>query len=449
MTGAWLGLGFVLGVLADRNNPLESLVLLLSLVASSWLIGRHGWHLVRVAGVLVLGMVLGIVRYHVLLVPSTLGTSASGVVLTVATADGNSETSEVVILRDDGQLVGLTVDNPTAVEVGQRVVWQGVYRPGRSTVAGIGVVGQYEVEAFEAEQERAFWPLLALRRWVRGAVLRVVPEPSGSLTLGILTGDDRGLAASTREVLRRSGLSHLTAVSGWNVAVVTAVVEGLVARLSPWLWLRWVGIGTAVWGYAVLTGLEPPVQRAATMATLYLLARWRGWPREPISVLGWAVVGLLLVRPELAYSLAFQLSAIATFTLSAMRLGETKERQWREFLLVPVAVQLAVTPLLLARFGTFSLVAPLANVLVEPVMPWFLLAGLVALLAAPLGWVGTMWAMPAWILGRWIVLVAEWSLRIPGASGVMVEPPDWGLVWLYVLGGGLWLTWIDRGGREA
>ncbi|MCM8747097.1 ComEC/Rec2 family competence protein [Thermomicrobium sp. CFH 73360] len=447
MTGAWLVLGFVLGVLADQNNPLESLVLLLSLVASSWLLGRHGWHLVRMASVLVLGLVLGVVRYHVLLVPSTLGTSTSGVVLTVA--DGNSETSEVVILRDDGQLVGLTVDDPTAVEVGQRVVWQGVYHPGRSTVAGIGVVGQYEIEAFEAEQERAFWPLLALRRWVRDAVLRVVPEPSGSLTLGILTGDDRGLAASTRDVLRRSGLSHVTAVSGWNVAVVTAVVEGVVARLSPWVWLRWVGIGTAVWGYAVLTGLEPPVQRAAAMATLYLLARWRGWPREPISALGWAVVGLLLVRPELAYSLAFQLSAIATFTLSAMRLGETKERQWKEFLLVPVAVQLAVTPLLLLRLGTFSLVAPLANALVEPVMPWLLVAGLLALLAALMGSLGTVLAIPAWALGRWIVLVAEWLLRIPGVSGVMIEPPVWIVVWLYVLAAGLWLAWIDRGRSDT
>jgi len=447
MTGAWLGLGFVLGVLAEQSNPLKSLVFVISLVMSCWLIGRHGWHLVRIVGVLLVGFVLGVVRYQVLPVPPAEGTSASGVVLTVA-GDG-SETLEVVILRDDGQLVGLTVDDPTAVEVGQRVVWQGVYRPGRSTVAGIGVVGQYEVEAFEAEQERAFWPLLALRRWVRGAVLRVVPEPSGSLTLGILTGDDRGLAASTREVLRRSGLSHLTAVSGWNVAVVTAVVEGVVARLSPWVWLRWVGIGTAVWGYAVLTGLEPPVQRAAAMATLYLLARWRGWPREPISALGWAGVGLLLVRPELAYSLAFQLSAIATFTLSAMRLGETKERQWKEFLLVPVAVQLAVTPLLLLRLGTFSLVAPLANALVEPIMPWLLVAGLLALLAAVMGSLGTVFAIPAWVLGRWIVLVAEWLLRIPGVSGVMIEPPVWSVVWLYALAAGLWLAWIDRGRSDT
>lgn len=447
MTGAWLGLGFVLGVLAEQSNPLKSLVFVISLVMSCWLIGRHGWHLVRIVGVLLVGFVLGVVRYQVLPVRPAEGTSASGVVLTVA-GDG-SETLEVVILRDDGQLVGLTVNDPIAVQVGERVVWEGVYRPGWSTVAGVEVAGQYEIQSFEAEQERALWPLLALRNWVRQAVLRVVPEPSGSLALGVMIGDDRGLAAPTRDVLRRSGLSHLTAVSGWNVAVVTAVIEGFLARLSPWWWLRWAGTGTAVWGYAALTGLEPPVQRAATMATLYLFARWRGWPREPISALGWAVVGLLFVRPELARSLAFQLSAIATATLSAMRLGEAKERQWKEFLLVPVAVQLAVTPLLLLRFGTFSLIAPLANALVEPVMPWLLVAGLLALLAALMGSLGTVFAIPAWALGRWIVLVAEWLLRIPGVSGVMIEPPVWIVVWLYVLSAGSWLAWIDRGRSDT
>ncbi len=447
MTGAWFGLGCVIGVLAAASDPLYAAALVVSLIVSSWLIGRRGWQLIRIVSVLLVGFLFGAARYLVLPVPPAEGARGSGVVLAVA-GDGR-KTTEIVVLRDDGQLVGLTGVDRSEIHEGERVVWHGVYRPGRSTVAGVRVAGQYEMTSLEAEQDLTLWPLLALRSWVRQAVLRVVPEPSGSLVSGVMTGDDRGLAAPTRDALRRSGLSHLTAVSGWNVAVVTAVTERFLVWISPWRWLRWIGTGAAVWSYAVLTGLEPPVQRAATMASLYLLARWRGWPREPISALGWAVAGLLLVRPELARSLAFQLSALATATLSAMRVGEVKRRAWKELLLAPAAVQLAVTPLLLLRFGSFSLVAPLANALVEPIMPWFLVAGLMALSGALLGPLGMVLALPAWALGRWIVLVAEWSLRIPGGSGVMIEPPVWSVVWLYVLVGGSWLAWIDRGRTEA
>jgi competence protein ComEC len=145
-------------------------------------------------------------------------------------------------------------------------------------------------------------------------VLRSVPEPAGTLTLGVLLGDDNRMTRPTRAAFQAAGLTHLTAVSGWNVAVVTGVCE---LALRRWFSARQrlPVVAGIVWAYAYLVGLEPPVVRAALMASLYLAARWRGRPREPVTALLWSVVAMIAVQPEIRFDVAFQLSTLSTAAL--------------------------------------------------------------------------------------------------------------------------------------
>ncbi|MCS7246307.1 MAG: ComEC/Rec2 family competence protein [Thermomicrobium sp.] len=445
MSGAWLALGVVVGVLVVHTAVLPGLALVMNVLVWIWLVAWRRDRAVRAAALILTGLVVGMLRFGLWSAPARDSTSGRGTVEVVRT---EQEATEIVVLRDDGQLVGLVVEGPIVTEIGERVEWTGTYRPGRRAVAGIVTSGMYEVASEGIARRRSSAWLAEVRDWTRGTLLRVVPEPSGSLTLGVLVGDDRGLASPTRERLRRAGLAHLTAVSGWNVAVVASAVEGLLTRVAPWTWLRWLGTGSAVWLYAFLTGFEAPVQRAAAMATLYLVARWRGWPGEPINALGWAVVVLLVLRPELARSLAFQLSTIATAALCVTRVSWVGWR-WSELVMRPVLVHFAVTPLLLYRFGTYSVIGPLANVLVEPAIPWLMVAGLLALVGSLLAPWGTVLAAPAWVIGRWVVAVAEWLVSIPGASGLTVGPPEWSLVWLYCTVATAILARIDRGREGA
>lgn len=440
MTGAWVAFGFVIGAAGATVGMLPALGIVAASVAIAWVFARDERRVLVTSFLVVSGFTLGLARYAMWEPASDRLAEGRGKVLWI---DDTSSLQRLVALRDDGRLVGLQVDGRLELLPGEPIVWRGEYRVDRTRLDGVPVAGMYHVSAEDVQRGQREGVLQSVRNRVRSTVLRGVPEPSGSLALGILTGDDRGLSRSTRLVLREAGLSHLTAVSGWNVAVVTAFADGLLSVLRARRWIRPLAILALVWGYATLTGLEPPVIRAAAMASLYVLARWRGWPREPLNALGWAVVLVLILRPELLASLAFQLSALATAALSVGRLL-VAGRRWGEFILLPVVVHAVVTPLLLARFGTYSLVAPLANVLVEPVVPWLLATGLIALIGGVMPWLASVFGVPAWILGHWIVLVGDIAGRSPGGTGTSMAPPLEWIEWVYALAGAGMLAWIDR-----
>ncbi len=439
MTGAWLALGFAAAVVAISWPVVSALALFAALVVIVVLGGARspravGWAI----GLLGLGALLAVVRFGIF---ADARDSAGPVTGVVVWSEEDSTATELVVLRDDGVLVAVTVAEPLSGLVGERVTWRGQLTPDGRRPGGFPVAATYEAAALEVTSVPET-VLGQVRSAVRSVVLWSIPEPSGSLALGVLVGDDRGLGRETRRLLREAGLSHLTAVSGWNVAVVAGLLEGASTVLRMRTWLRSTIVATGIWGYAVLTGLEPPVLRAAAMATLYIAAHWRGWPREPISALGWTIVVLLLVQPRLATSLAFQLSGIATAALCVSGVLDRAPR-W-EVLRTPLLAQLAVTPLLLYRFGSYSLIAPVANLLAAPVMPVLLAVTPLVLVDLLVPGAGTLLGVPAWAAGRWIIAVAEVLVRVPGAVGTTLSPPGWLIGSLYVVVGGVVLARIDR-----
>ncbi len=439
MTGAWLALGFVAAAVAISWPVVSALALFAALVVVVVLGGTHSPRAVgRVIGLLGLGALLAVVRLGIFVDERDVARPVTGVVVW---DEEDSTAAQLVVLRDDGVLVAVTVDEPLPGLVGERVTWSGQRTADGRRPGGFPVAVTYEAAALEVSSVPET-VLGEVRSAVRSVVLRSIPEPSGSLALGVLAGDDRGLGRETRRVFREVGLSHLTAVSGWNVAVVAGLLEGASTVLRIRAWLRWTIVATGIWAYAVLTGLEPPVLRAAAMASLYIAARWRGWPREPITALGWTIVTLLLVQPHLATSLAFQLSGIATAALCVNGVLDRAPR-W-EVLRTPLLAQVAVMPLLLYRFGSYSLIAPVANLLAAPVVPVLMAVTPLVFVDLLVPGAGTLLGVPAWAAGRWIIAVAEVSVRVPGAVGTMVSPPGWVIGSLYVVTGGMVLARIDR-----
>jgi competence protein ComEC len=160
-------------------------------------------------------------------------------------------------------------------------------------------------------------------------------------------------------------------------------------------------------GFLVLTGTQPSVLRAAAMGTIALLGLGSGGRQRGVRALGVGVLFLLLVDPWLAASIGFALSVVATggILLLAPRWREQLSRwlpRWAaELIAVPLAAQIACTPLIAAISGQISLVAVLANLLAAPLVApatvLGLIGGLVALvylpaaqvIAAPAGWSAT------------------------------------------------------------
>ena len=282
---------------------------------------------------------------------------------------------------------------PPSIEAGQPVTGRGVLRtvdPAESGfdayLAGRGAVARASVAELAARGPPSSpWLRLAAsaRRALRRGARAALPDREAALLLGLSIGDTSAMDAEVEEDFRASGLAHLVAVSGANVAMFLAPVLAVGVMLRMRLRTRVVlGLG-AVAFFALLTRWEPSVLRASAMASVALAGVWAGRPRSTGALLGASVIILLVADPGLADSVGFQLSVAATVGLALMagpmahRLGFLP-RPVALAAAATVAAQLGVTPLLLLHFGVVPTVTLLANLLAFPAVAVALFGGLAA-----------------------------------------------------------------------
>ena len=251
-----------------------------------------------------------------------------------------------------------------------------------------------------------------------------LPEQAGGLLPGLVVGDTSRLDPALEEDFRTTGMTHLNAVSGANVAIILGVVLFLVrwARAGPLLAALLCGV--ALVGFVILARPSPSVVRAAAMGAIGLLGLAAGRPRAALPALAAGVAGLIVVDPELAGDPGFTLSVLATSGLLVLA------PQWRdglrragwpvgaaEALAVPAAAQLACGPVVAGLSGTVSLVAVPANLVAVPAIAPATLLGVAAAVLSPVWPAGAEFA--AWAghwPARWLVLVATYGARVPAGA---------------------------------
>jgi competence protein ComEC len=222
-----------------------------------------------------------------------------------------------------------------------------------------------------------------LRAALRGSLSRVFPPREAGLLMGLTLGDTSRLDPVVAERFKATGLTHLLAVSGENVAMFLAPILGLAGLLR--LGRRGtlcVGL-FAVAFFAVLTRAEPSVLRAAAMASLAMLGAFLGRPRSAAALMGGAVLLLLAFDPSLVYAVGFQLSVAATAGIAALAGPLAERMRWMPRWLAMAAgttlgAQAGVTPLLLHYFGAVPTVTVAANLLAAPAVGPGMLLGLAA-----------------------------------------------------------------------
>lgn len=252
----------------------------------------------------------------------------------------------------------------------------------------------------------------------------------GALLPGMAIGDTSNASEELEEAMQASSLSHLTAVSGSNCAIVVGGTFLLCAAAGLRRGAR-IGVTLIVLaGFVVLVTPEPSVVRAATMSVIVLLALARGSPSGGISALARAVIALMIIDPWLALNAGFALSVAATagLLLLGAPLGRALAR-WMPAPLavlvsVPLAAQLACEPILILLDPSLSLYGVPANLLAAPAAPLVTTFGLAACLLLPLlPGVGFACAQIAWLPATWIAAIARATIelpasRLPWASGI-------------------------------
>ncbi|MFC2020710.1 DNA internalization-related competence protein ComEC/Rec2 [Chloroflexota bacterium] len=309
-----------------------------------------------------------------------------------------------------------------------------------------------EIEILETDKgfeplEWVYW----LRNNLSRTMAEVFPEPQASLAQGVILGIRGNIPYSVRADFNHTGTAHLLAISGLHLSIVA----GILLSLGLWLFGRrgyiyiWLALGT-IWLYALLTGMHPPVLRAAIMVSLFLTAELLGRQRSAITALGFAAAVMVGVSPQILWDASFQMSFMAMAGLififpPLQSLGRKAVRAMlgEERTAVPAAnffvdnfsvsmgAIIAVWPLIAYYFGIISPVAPLATFFALPALPGIIIAGALAggigLIALPaaqvIAWVG-------WLFASYMLLVVKVFTAIPFIEGGSVSAA---LVWVYYL----------------
>lgn len=266
-----------------------------------------------------------------------------------------------------------------------------------------------------------------------------LPPPGSGLIAGLAVGDTSRVGEPLDAAMKTSSLSHLTAVSGANCALVVGIAFALAALCGARRAVRVAAGLAALAGFVVLVSPEPSVVRAAVMAAIAMLGVLLGRTGAGVSLLSTAVALILVFDPWQAGSLGFALSSAATgaLLLGAGPLTDGLSR-WMPgplalALSVPLAAQLACGPLLVLIAPQVPVYGVLANLLAAPAAPAGTVLGLLACLGAGIPLLGPGLAALAWLPAAWIAGTADVLAEAPGTTIGWIE--GWpGLVALAIIG---------------
>ena len=255
----------------------------------------------------------------------------------------------------------------------------------------------------------------------------VLPRNEGALFMGLIVGDDRLQPASMITAFRNSGLSHLTAVSGQNVAFLLTVMSPLLMRARS-SWRLGLTLFVLLW-FTVVTRGEPSVLRAAMMAGFVALGTARGRDTPARRMLGLAIIVLIVCDPLLAWSVGFWMSSSATLGLLVITPQLAKiipgPAWFSAALSTTMGAQLGVMPITAIIFHSAPVIALATNLLAVPIagavmlvgIPLGMLAGILAQISAgPLMTIYvTVLMWPVGVAVRWVWWVAvlgdRWSMH--------------------------------------
>lgn len=252
--------------------------------------------------------------------------------------------------------------------------------------------------------------LRLLHRMQRGPLDRRYAGVAEAMTLGWRADIDPSTQASYRD----AGIAHLLAVSGLHVGLVAAMVG---------LALFWVGRErrgrivrgsiqlTAVWLFAVVTGLAPSTVRAALMFSLFIVSNILGRRTPKLNLLAAAAIIMLVVDPMLLFDTGWQLSfsAVAGIVIAKPVITAFRNKLYQAAM-VSIAATTATLPVTLTTFHRFQPYFLIANVLIVPLSA-FILGFSLLYMALPC----TITAWPVEILLRTTEAITSWVASLPGA----------------------------------
>ena len=255
---------------------------------------------------------------------------------------------------------------------------------------------------------------------------------AGSLIPGMVLGDTSLQSENFRSDMRRSGLTHLVAVSGANFAIVSAFILWLAQFLFRTMRFRIFATAIALIAFIALVRPSPSVLRAAAMAAVLLIAYATKRGADSLPALGFAIAAVVIGDPWQGRDPGFALSVLATagLLLFAPRIIAYLERYMPKIIAQAIAAPMAATvfcaPVIVAISGFLSPMSILANLLAAPAIVPITIVGFIAALLSPfIPGLSSLLITLVKPLAWWIANVADWA---SGFRVLTIGKGLWGFV---------------------
>ncbi len=260
--------------------------------------------------------------------------------------------------------------------------------------------------------------ILVLKNIIRQGIDKSFPFLEGKLLAGILLGDKSNFSEDFRDKLNATGLSHITAVSGMNVAILCSVLMSLFLGFGLWRSQAFYLTLIFILLFVLLIGPQASVVRAGIMGAVLLLAQKVGRLPSSLRIIVFTATAMVLINPTiLVWDVGFQLSFLAIlgivlltepFNNTLRFIPEEKFINLRSIVSATLSAQIFTLPILIYNFGRVSLVSPITNILVVPIIDLVMILGIIFAILNSVWWVlGWLASWPCWLLLAYILKVVS------------------------------------------
>ncbi|MBT4722848.1 DUF4131 domain-containing protein [Candidatus Falkowbacteria bacterium] len=283
--------------------------------------------------------------------------------------------------------------------------------------------------------------VLKFKKKVEQSINRSVSEPQASLVAGILIGSRQGIPQDLLDQFNITGITHIIAISGYNITIIVLLLMNLGKSLSinrkKMIWAIIIGLIF----FVILTGMSASVVRAAIMGGIVVFARHIGRRSNVRNVLVLSALIMVFINPKiLIWDAGFQLSFISTIGLVYLTPKLERYLKWlpsklaiRENLTCTISAIVMTLPLILFQFHRLSIVAPIVNLIVLPVIPISMFVGFLMFLSSlvhPL--LGQIVGWFSWLLLGYVIKVVEIFSSF-GFASVEIQISWYVMVAMYVV----------------
>ena len=323
-----------------------------------------------------------------------------------------------------------------------------------------------KVEVIKRNQGNIFYrKILSFKEKLRESIYRNLSPPQDSILGAVLLGDKRRVSGDLKQELNITGLRHITAVSGLHVAILTSISMSLLLSLGFWRQQAfYLAIFMTIF-FIIMTSLQISAIRAGIMGGFFLLAQYLGKLNSSSRVMAFVAAGMLAQNPLLLrWDVGFQLSFLAVMGIFYFApffkkwISSPPSKLAKKFIYYPksffyyffsiilfknsnlqnitaitLSAQVFTLPILIYNFGYISLISPLTNILIIPLLPYVMLSGFIfSLVGVIFQSLAQILSWPVWLMLTYITNIIDYFSRVSYASLEIKNLPVIFLVVFYI-----------------